>query len=107
MSAPACLQWGHAPRDERCVDCDELLVVTSYAAVGRLDLGWLCDDCARKVPGALFDLAEGLDLLHSYVVMQPTAEQAAVAVMNMTEALDALDEMVFSPVLDVLLGDDE
>ena len=35
MSAPACLQFCHAPRDERCVDCDELLVVTGYTTSRR------------------------------------------------------------------------
>ncbi len=86
--APLCLTWGYARDGDACCDCEDGIYPSSFVSVGRLDVGRLCEDCARRTP--LGYVAEALDRLDTEVFMAHDRGDVPGAVMalNVQRAVD-------------------
>lgn len=96
-AAPMCLTWGFALDGDACCDCADGIYPSSFVSVGRLDVGRLCEDCARRTP--LGDVAEALDRLDTAVYMAHDAGDvpAAVMALNVQRAVDYMVEHEWLP----------
>lgn len=86
--APLCLTWGYAHDGDACCDCGDGIYPPSFVSVGRLDVGRLCEACARRTP--LGDVAEALAQLDTAVFMAHDRGDvpAAVMALNVQRAVD-------------------
>lgn len=95
--APLCLTYGYARDGDACCDCADGVYPSWFVSVGRLDVGRLCEDCARLTPFG--HVAEALDQLDSaiYMAQHEGDVPAAVMALNVQRAVDWMFENEWLP----------
>jgi hypothetical protein len=95
--AALCLTWGYARDGDACCDCEDGIYPSAFVSVGRLDVGRLCEDCARRTP--LGYVAEALAQLDTAVFLAHDQGDvpAAVMALNVQRAVDYMVENEWLP----------